>query len=651
MNQKYQQFKVYDRLYRLTEKFSSYINNLYQNYQTLAINNRFENKAAPDISSFQPLNLTHALYDWEIESYAALMTKHLGDYMKIYSSDDSLSVGAIMEASVQMHRVMQGISQMIDFFGNNKEQLLSERNRDMFHAYISLYIHLKKEKKSTKELDKTIIEMLKFAKALGIYDKSRIEVCLKEYEDAKSYEPKEATEEASDGPSSDFEYILTYAGIIGERKDELISHFTEYAKCYKNIQRDKEANKLRKIINNEFYEIYKKTFLRAVNDRNLPVTIEMFLNFAYMDGAFLEDDKVDAVYRFTTNMSLVSSEHVFTIFNWLKAIYRGDREPSKNEFDLDFEHYLIEEYKSGNIKKEDIDKIKKRPEEKVSFEIDNMFKTVNRLTYGSISSFNAILNDVDMTIDPSSVLTTRNKLYQAINHIRSVEFSAYYRPVTSNNMPEAIQNESLMTEVLPDIILMPNVGYKGMMWQETASVKNDTPARFMLPIFSMCDINDEIIELTARFRWEICRKIQGARWNDIREHSLTSDYYDYLQFYRKNHDLSEDAKELIKSSLVKAKNSYREVFVRDYYNWIKYESKGGFRLNKLARNIVFKYCPFSKDIRSKLEESPMFKDAVSKYNANNEKTHKRLSAVYERYVKEGGTITTELKENIDYYEL
>ena len=189
------------------------------------------------------------------------------------------------------------------------------------------------------------------------------------------------------------------------------------------------------------------------------------------------------------------------------------------------------------------------------------------------------------------------------------------------------------------------------MWQETARVKNDTPARFMIPIFTGSDLNELMIELIARYRWEICRKIQGVRWNDIREHSLTSDYYDYLQFYRKNHDLSPEAKEQLKTALSRAKNNFREVFVKDYLNWIKYESKGGFRLNKVVRMIMFTYCPFSKDIRGKLLDSPMYTNAIHKFKANNMKTLKRLQGVYDKYEKEGGEITPEMKENINFYEM
>ena len=100
-----------------------------------------------------------------------------------------------------------------------------------------------------------------------------------------------------------------------------------------------------------------------------------------------------------------------------------------------------------------------------------------------------------------------------------------------------------MKEVLPDIILMPNVGSRALMWQETAGVKNDTPARFLFPMFTSVDLEDLMRETIARYRWEICRKIQGVYWNDLREPSLTSEYCDYMQFYRKNSELSAEAKD------------------------------------------------------------------------------------------------------------
>ena len=63
------------------------------------------------------------------------------------------------------------------------------------------------------------------------------------------------------------------------------------------------------------------------------------------------------------------------------------------------------------------------------------------------------------------------------------------------------------------------------------------------------DLTKTIIKLCGEFRWELCKRIQGARWNDISEHSLTSEYFDYVQYYRKNNELSPEAKEKIKNDM------------------------------------------------------------------------------------------------------
>ena len=208
-----------------------------------------------------------------------------------------------------------------------------------------------------------------------------------------------------------------------------------------------------------------------------------------------------------------------------------------------------------------------------------------------------------------------------------------------------------MKEILPDIILMPNAGSRAMMWQETAGAKRDTPGRFIFPILTVADIGDMMVETAGRYRWEICRKIQGMRWNDVREKSLTSEYCDYIQFYRKNRDLSTDAKEKIKNALTRAKNNYREVFVKDYQNWIKYESVGSFRLNKVARDIIFRYCPFAKSIREELVANPMYHDMFSRYEILNERKLHRVEMFLDKYQKAGGEITRELEDNLEFYKL
>ena len=55
-------------------------------------------------------------------------------------------------------------------------------------------------------------------------------------------------------------------------------------------------------------------------------------------------------------------------------------------------------------------------------------------------------------------------------------------------------------EILPDVILMPNAGTRTLMWQETSGAKIDTPARFLFPIFSAVDLDDQMVECIGRYR-------------------------------------------------------------------------------------------------------------------------------------------------------
>ena len=59
-----------------------------------------------------------------------------------------------------------------------------------------------------------------------------------------------------------------------------------------------------------------------------------------------------------------------------------------------------------------------------------------------------------------------------------------------------IAKEAVSVEILPDVILMPNVGVRGVMWQEIEGRKRTTPSRMMVSIFQMEDLNNILVRLT-----------------------------------------------------------------------------------------------------------------------------------------------------------
>jgi hypothetical protein len=159
-----------------------------------------------------------------------------------------------------------------------------------------------------------------------------------------------------------------------------------------------------------------------------------------------------------------------------------------------------------------------------------------------------------------------------------------------------------------------------------------------------------MVDAIARFRWELSKTMYSYANNDGPS-SLVSDYIDYIQFFRKNRDLSEDARAKVKNQVDKYRNNTGEIFAADYHTWINYESKGLIRLNKVARRILFKHCPFSKPIRGNLERQPLYSQIVTSFNTQQAKQAKVLEARYLKLVKPGVPIDPELMNNLIYYKM
>ena len=123
--------------------------------------------------------------------------------------------------------------------------------------------------------------------------------------------------------------------------------------------------------------------------------------------------------------------------------------------------------------------------------------------------------------------------------------------------------ETVRVDVRPDVIFAPNAGVKGILWQECEGMHRTTPGRMIISALHMENAHKTFLRMTAEFRWEMCKRTHGSHWNDPSSNSLTADYFDYIQFYRKNNDLSADAKEKVKLLITKARNSVKEAFVLD----------------------------------------------------------------------------------------
>ncbi len=437
--------------------------------------------------------------------------------------------------------------------------------------------------------------------------------------------------------------ILAYAELEPEETDYFTQLMESYRMPAQQTSTSDDARQLRRDIAKEFYKIYYLVFTKAVNSLTTPPIISMFLNFGYMDENLLSKENALDLYR----LSLIvekecSGKGVYTIYSWLREILWGDKDPSKNNMDADYTETINSNKRNGKISAEEAEAALQDNEAKVRFEIENMFTSANRVVHGRSSHFCPVLTDNEITKNFSTLIATTEKIISCIDSIRQKDFSAFYREIIYRNKDCEIEREFIMSEILPNIILMPGTGNDGIMWQEIEGRKKDSPARFIIPIFPTVNISSILTCITARFRWEMCKRIQGVYWNDISEPSLTAEYSDYIQFYKRNRELPEAAKDKIKSTLKSCRGNYREVFVRDYETWIIYESVGSFRLNKVARRILALYCPFAKEFREKLAVNPMVKDLFSGTSKAFSPKQKHLELVISQLERKGMDVPQEL---------
>ncbi len=387
----------------------------------------------------------------------------------------------------------------------------------------------------------------------------------------------------------------------------------DYAKSPDRLETSDELRKLRKEISRIFYDIYYAVFMKSMDDPFLPLEVKMFLLFGFMDENLAGAENTATLASLAKDWRSDPSGKVVTIREWLKLIYEMEVNPSKNEFDCDYFEYLKEQVTGGYITREDEAEYKRDRVKRLKFEIENFFTMGNRLTFGRVTTFIPVFTEESVLRPIRPSLLTPERIKNAINAVREVDFSLFYRDSVTAFEELEINQFVVSKEVLPYVILMPNMGMRTSMWQEIDGKKRDTPARMMMPILFTEDLDYAVTRLCGEFRWEMCRRIQGVHWNDVTDPSLTSEYCDYLQFYRKNHEVSPENREKIKLALQKSRNNYRSVFVSDYISYIKNEATGSAKLNKVARGIVFRYCPFRAAKREDMKANPLYADIIEKY--------------------------------------
>lgn len=584
-----------------------------------------------------------------------------GNEITLYQVKDQVSI--INQQIEILKELSEGYIVMVDCLFNDTE--------DCFFQLIgNLILEISKEGGDNQELfnlmDQIIEEVNKaevfINRVLGItynINRSRMEeiynLLLKGTKGTNNIEtflkyPKEDANNAVEELSQSYQKILDYAEIGPEKAEDMSNTMLDFVNLKDRMSSENDARLIRKKLTAHYYEIYLKAFIKAYHSKRVPKVIDLFLKYGYADERLLTKDQLLSLYFLKERSDIDSPFGIYNIKEWLTLIYEGKKEPSKNEFDMEYPEFVNSLKKQGRLNEKEVKEWLINPIRKIEYEIQNMFAYNNRTTNGQITSFVPVLHKDMLASDFDRIYVTHEKIVNAMQDLLEIDYSIFDREVIYSNQEKNIVKEYMIKRVFPDIILMPTVGTHGIMWQEITGKKRDTSGRFLFPIFTDVNLNALMVKVCGRFRWEMCRTIEGTAWNDIKNKSLTSEYSDYLQFYRKNKDLTEERKEKLKAQIQKGRNNSREIFVMDYEQWINYEAKGALKLNRPVREILATYCPFAKPIRERIKTQPLFEEAMARYNREKLKKIREVESRHRYLEKDRIEIPQELLDTLEYYK-
>ncbi|MDR2547419.1 MAG: hypothetical protein LBC96_07955 [Lachnospiraceae bacterium] len=527
--------------------------------------------------------------------------------------------GTLMAMSRSISELISLLTQMHEYKETILNVLMNTNQLDLFDLFTSTYLRVFSLAQGDKPDDGLIREMIKLLEKYGVTEgmaqKKRITEFDEKLNSVDQIGADQDSETADPGViRGSLAQILEYAGCEVEKTDVFEQELLFYRATVNKSSTEDADRKRRLVLSKHFYEIYQAAVMKSLDDENVPRIVKMFLHFGYVDEELAGMENAAYLYNIVEHLPTDPTQGVYTFYEWLQAIFTGLKEPSRNEFDSDYNDYVSEMRRNNKIDKFQEQEMMEDTREKVKFELNNVFPSINKVTNGRITTFCPLFSEHNVLRPLKQMLVTADIVKESIGEIRAIDFGAFCRESIFTQPESGVPKEMINQEVLPDVILTPNVGSRGIMWQEIEGKRRSTPSRFMVSLFQADDLKKILRRLVGEFRWEMCKRIQGARWNDASERSLTSDFSDYVATYRKNNDLSSDVKEKIKSDLGKVKNNTKELFLLDYQSWLLYESNGSPRLNKVSRMILFTYCPFTKAIREKLKSNPFYTEYLDKYD-------------------------------------
>lgn len=637
--------------YKESIAFYQYIYNTISKYQDICHSIGLSSKNLPFMDSVAKLDSedTPAFY---LEEYYTSMRKVVAE--STYTVPANFVYGFLSKSQEDIDLMLALSDKFADIQKTYSDYLLNEDSLDLMDVYCDILFRAQNNGANGTEINNAITSMITTMQQLPLIDQTLLEQRVTAFKNksvaAKEKEPMSKADAAiHEELNTSVDFILSYSDALASTADDFKAQLEKFKKAPDRSSTDKETDLTRRQLTKMFYVIYNEVLQIALKNGNVPTIIKMFLNFGYMDPVLCGFDNAVELYKISENYHGLKEEGIYTFFEWVQEIYEGRKQPSRNEFEQDYVAYVRNLKRERKIDKETETRMLDDNMGKVMYELQSVFPQVNKVTFGRIFSYCPILMEENILKSFDDLLMTPRKILDTFNKITSIDYSAFYHEILFEDQKANIK-EPIQIDIRPDVILMPNAGTKGILWQEIEGMYRTTPGRMMISSLHMENVDKTFIRMTGEFRWEMCKRTMGARWNDFASHSLTSDYCSYAQFFNKNRDLSYDTKEKVKELLKRCKNNFKEMFVRDYMTFMQSESNGSSRLNKVVRGILFQYCPFTQEVCDNLKGNGAFTDYLEKYRIRKAQHLHHLNQVLVKYQNSGKPVPEEIASQKALFE-
>lgn len=441
--------------------------------------------------------------------------------------------------------------------------------------------------------------------------------------------------------------ILDFADLPQEEREQFVTMMEKFRNSKEKFSSNKEMAQLRKELTEKYWLLYEVCFLKIIDSDLKGFVPGIMLHFGLIDERLLSARELAAIDEFYSgNLYSDDSVPVMTLPYFLEKIYRSEREPSITDMGDSFRTIIKKQEKMTEGQKKSRYVYENTAEDRVRFEIRNIAMEMGGILFGNKSKSVPFICTENLQGDLKRNFLEAEGLVEKLDRIRKRDFSLFFREVMFKHENGA---DFIQMEVLPHFILYPVSGGRGLVWQELDGTKKDTPARFFFPLYFSERLYETILYQLASFRWELQKTIAGHNWTDPVEGGMVGAYYDYIQFFKKNPNITSEAKKRLEE-FIKKTRSDKDRFARDYITWLEYEYDGKVRLNGAARDIFYRYCPFPSEIRQKFAAKPLYQALDNKFKKRRQDDIVKLKSRFIKYEKKGKVVPLELQGYMLYLE-